>query len=97
MGNHSLSCKCLKTCKDINEEYNLSQSDYLRNKTQILKINNDPKRLTKFPQNNLTFNTDKTESTNKTDKKYNKIKENLQYKIIEEDDQKNNIEKITMQ
>ena len=88
MGNYNLSCKCLKTCKDINEEYNLSQSDYLRNKTQILKINNDPKRLTKFPQNNLTFNTDKSERTNKTEKKYNKI----QYKIIEEDDQKNNIE-----
>ena len=50
MGSQTISCKCLKTCKDVNEEVDLAKSDYLRNRTGNLKINNDPKSLASFQQ-----------------------------------------------
>lgn len=33
MGVQTTSCKCLKTCKDFNEEVDLAKGDYLRTKT----------------------------------------------------------------
>ena len=36
-------CKCIKSCKDSNEEANLAKEDYLRSKSRNFNINIDPK------------------------------------------------------
>ena len=38
-------CKCIKSCKDSNEEANLAKEEYLRNKSRNFIINNNPKNL----------------------------------------------------
>ena len=38
-------CKCIKSCKDSNEEANLAKEEYLRNKSRNFIINNNPKDL----------------------------------------------------
>ena len=50
MGINPISCKCLKTCKDVNEEIDLAKSDYLRSRTGNFKINNDPRNLAPLKQ-----------------------------------------------
>ena len=50
MGITPISCKCLKTCKYVNEKIDLAKSDYLRSRTENFKINNDPKSLAPLKQ-----------------------------------------------
>ena len=88
MGVQNISCKCIKTCKDISEEVDLAKSDYLRSRSGNLKINNDPKNLAPFQQKNITFNTEKNENASKNDKANAfKSKETFQNQIIEEEDE----------
>ena len=87
MGSQSISCKCLKNCKDSNEEVDLAKGDYLRSRTGNMKINNDPKSLTSFQQiktvsiNSLNFKTENNASNNKNEIKK---KETLNNPIVEE-------------
>ena len=89
----SVSCKCLKTCRDYNEEVDLAKGDYLRSRTGNFKINNDPKNLAPFQQaNNIEINTIgvKKEVITTENNNSNEIieKESLQ-KIDEEDEEDN--------
>ena len=57
MGIPQVSCKCLKTCKEYNQEVDLAKGDYLRSRTGNFKINNDPKNITSFQKNkNISIN-----------------------------------------
>ena len=57
MGIPEVSCKCLKTCKDYNQEVDLAKGDYLRSRTGNFKINNDPRNLTSFQKGkNISIN-----------------------------------------
>ena len=89
MGAQSISCKCLKTCKDVNEEVDLAKSDYLRSKTGNFKINNDPRSLAPYQQiKGVSINSvpGKAElvTNNNINNNENKIKDTLQTPIIEE-------------
>jgi hypothetical protein len=90
MGAQTISCKCLKTCKDVNEEVDLAKSDYyLRSRTGNLKINNDPRALAPFQQikgvsiNSVQGKTELVSNNNINDNKA-KVKDTLQTPIIEE-------------
>ena len=89
MGSQTISCKCLKTCKDVNEEVYLSKSDYLRSRTGNLKINNDTKFLASFQQiKRVSINSisGKNELVTNNNIKNNeiKVKDTLLTPIIEE-------------
>ena len=94
MGVPAISCKCLKTCRDVNEEVDLAKVDYLRSKTGNFKINNDPRNLSGFKQTkNVSINTivGKPENNNKLNDNNNNenetpIKETLQNLIKEENE-----------
>ena len=88
MGAQTLSCKCLKTCKDVNEEIDFAKSDYLRSRTGNFKINNDPRSLAPFQQiKGVSINSvsgKKELITNNNINNYqNKVKDTLQTPIIE--------------
>lgn len=89
MGAQTISCKCLKACKDVNEEVDLAKSDYLRSRTGNFKINNDPRSLTQFQQikgvsiNSVSGKTELVANNNINNNEI-KIKDTLQIPIIEE-------------
>ena len=88
MGAQNISCKCIKTCKDVSEEVDLAKSDYLRSRSGNLKINNDPKNLASFQKKNVSFNSEKNENLIKTDNLISiKKKEIHQNQTIEEEDE----------
>ena len=89
-----VSCKCLKTCGDYNEEVDLAKGDYLRSRTGNFKINNDPKNSAPIQQTNNNSNNsaeDKIEpKANEKNNNSNEImeKDSLQ-KIDEEEEEEN--------
>lgn len=94
MGIPVASCKCLKTCRDFNEEVDLAKGDYLRSKTGNFKINNESRNLSPYKQTkNISINTitGNTEIINNEIKKddENQIKETLQNQIIGENEENN--------
>ena len=94
MGIPALSCKCIKACRDANEEVDLAKCDYLRSKTGNFKINNDPRKISSFRQaKNLSINTvtGKTEIGNIQNDNDNLIKETLQNQIIDENEKESQI------
>ena len=99
MGVQTISCKCLKTCKDFNEEVDLAKGDYLRTKTGNIKINNDPKNLTplqqikKSPYNSRSLKTENVSNPNCTNNNNEiRIKETLNNPIIEETEENKYLE-----
>ena len=91
-----MSCKCLKTFREANEEVDFAKGDYLRSKTGNFKINNDPRNASSFKQSkNILMNSvsGKNEIVNIQYNNENLIKETLQNPIIEENKEENhNIE-----
>ena len=93
MGIPEANCsKCLKTCKDGNEEMDLGKEDYLKAKTQNHKINNEAKKLKTFQQGKggVSINSilGKTEiNTNSKDNNFtkkeddNKLKTNISLNV----------------
>ena len=88
-----MSCKCLKTCRDVNEEVDFGNTEYLRSKTGNFKINNDPRNIASL-QKIKNIPTDKTSDKNliKNNNITNndneiKIKDTLQNQIIKEEDE----------
>ena len=102
MGIPSISCKCLKTCKDYTEEVDLAKGDYLRSRTGNFKINNDPRNLAPFKQVktvsiNAISGKDENINIQNNENKDNKdnnipIKETLRNPIIEEPDENKHTE-----
>ena len=100
MGITPISCKCLKTCKDVNEEIDLAKSDYLRSRTGNFKINNDPRSLAPLKQiksmsyNSLSLKTENITNSNNNNYNYNEnpIKETFRNQIIEETEENKYIE-----
>ena len=101
MGISPISCKCLKACKDVNEEIDLAKSDYLRSRTGNFKINNDPRNLAPLKQiksmsyNSLSLKTENiTNSNNNNNYNYNDngVKETFRNQIIEETEENKYIE-----
>ena len=45
MGISNVSCRCIKSCRDSQEEVDLAGGEYLRSKSGNLKINNNPIQL----------------------------------------------------
>ena len=88
-----VSCKCLKTCGDYNEEVDLAKGDYLRSKTGNFKINNDPKNSAPIQQiNNISNNAAEGKIELKANEKNNNSNEIIEkdsLQKIEEEEEEN--------
>ena len=97
MGINPISCKCLKTCKDANEEVDLANIDYLRSKIGNYKINNAPNNLTLIKKmksmsiNSILLKPESITNLNNNNNE-NGIKETLKNYNVEQTEENNFIE-----
>ncbi len=99
MGATQISCKCLKNFKENSKEVDLAKCDYLKSRSGNLKISNDSRDVSPLISSNkieINLGEDKTEKENNLKNENNneintitnnyqtKIKDTLQSKIIEE-------------